>query len=78
MANVRIELNREGVAKLLKGAEVQAMLKERCRSAVASLGNGYEYSVDVLSTRAVGEISAESFEARLENAENNTILKALK
>lgn len=47
-------------------------------AAQSRLGDGYTASYYTADTRAVAEISADSLSARKENAETNSILKALK
>ena len=47
-------------------------------AAQSRLGDGYTASYYTADTRAVAEISADSLSARRENAETNSILKALK
>lgn len=78
MANVKIELNREGVRELLRSSEMMAVCEEQANKACAKLGNGYKVTTKTGKTRVNASIAAESYKARKENAENNTILKALK
>ena len=47
-------------------------------AAQSRLGDGYTASCYMADTRAVAEVSADSLSARRENAETNSILKALK
>lgn len=78
MSNVRIELNSAGVRELLKSGEMRAICEEHANKAVSRLGEGYVASSMIMDTRVFSSVYAESYEAKKENAENNTILKALR
>lgn len=77
MSKVRIELNRAGVRNLLRSSEIQTMLAEEANSRAAGLGPGYDVSVYVGRNRANARITAETEEARRENLEDNTLLRAI-
>ncbi len=78
MNDFHFELSRSGVRKLLKSKEMQNGLSSVAFAAQSRLGDGYTASYYTADTRAVSEISADSLSARKENAETNSILKALK
>lgn len=78
MSKVTIKLNRSGVRKLLKSPEMENGLSQIAFAAANRLGDGYETSYYTAQTRAVASVSAESYAARKENADTNSILKALK
>lgn len=78
MAKVTIKLNRSGVRKLLKSPEMENGLASIAFAAQNRLGDGYEASYYTAETRVVAEVRAESYAARKENADTNSILKALK
>ncbi|MCR4805777.1 MAG: hypothetical protein K5981_09080 [Clostridia bacterium] len=75
---VRIELNREGVQALLRSSEMMDAVAELARSAQGRLGDGYEVSTYAGRNRVNASIEAATAEARRENMETNSILKALK
>lgn len=75
---VRFELNRAGVAALMKSGEMQGVLDGYANRALGRLGGGYAKSSYVGKTRANVSVSAESLEAKRENLKNNTILRSLK
>ena len=77
MSKIRFELNRAGVRELMKSPEMMTVLKECANTAHGKLGEGYAVGTFVESTRACARISAVTQDARRENAENNTLLKAL-
>lgn len=56
MNKVRIKLHSAGVRALLKGAEMQNILKEQAAAVAARCGDGYEYRTDVAQKRAVADI----------------------
>lgn len=78
MNDFHFELNREGVRKPLKSKEMQNGLSSVAFAAQSRLGDGYTASYYTADTRVVAKVSAESPAARKENAETNSILKALK
>ena len=77
MSNVKFELNREGVRELMQSEEaMNAMLQYATEICNRCPKIGYEADVQVGKTRAVGMVKAATFEARQDNLENNTLLKA--
>lgn len=77
MAKVKIELNRAGVAELMKSQEMLSTCESLAQKAAGSLGEGYEVTTFVGKTRANASVNAVTYQARKDNMENNTILKAL-
>lgn len=75
------ELNYSGVGKLLKGKEMQNLMKEygsKVQSkAVSDRGRNYSLSVGVGTTRAHANISTTDIVSQRSNMKNNTLLKAL-
>ncbi len=76
--NGRITLNGSGIRSLLKSEEMQAICEEYAQAALSRLGSGYEVTSMVGKTRCNSEVAAVTGEAKKENMEKNTILKALK
>lgn len=62
----------------MRSPEMQAVLKARADTVKNRCGDGYEAVYYTAPTRAVAEVRAESYAARKENADTNSILKALK
>lgn len=78
MANVEIKLNSSGVRELLRSQEMKAVCEEHANNALGRLGPGYTVTTITGKTRVNASIFAESYEAKKDNMENNTILKALR
>ena len=78
MAKVEIKLNTSGVRELLKSDDMKAECEKRANEAVGRLGAGYVVTTHTGRTRVNASIFAESYEAKRDNMENNTILKALR
>ena len=76
MAKTKFELNRSGVRELLRSPEMMAVCQGYANRALSSLGAGYGISTMTGRNRVNAEVRAETFAARKENLENNTILKA--
>lgn len=74
----RFELNRKGISELMKSEEMQTVLKQYANSVQGYAGEGYTVSVYRNGrTRSNASVHAETREARKDNLENNTLLKAL-
>lgn len=77
MSKVRVELNSDGVKELLRSREMMAVCEQHANKALARLGEGYVVTTMTGKNRVNASIYAESYQAKKENSENNTILKAL-
>lgn len=75
--SVRFELNRAGVRELLQSGEMSAIVTSLGNSVLSRLGTGYEISTYVGANRVNCRVAAVTNEARKENLESNTLLKAL-
>lgn len=78
MAKVKVTLNRSGVRALLKSEEMKAACAEKAQAVCARCGTGYATDTYTGKNRVNAMVWADTAEARRDNAENNTILKALK
>ena len=79
MNKVKVVLNRKGVSELLKSQEAMNVCREygqRILDRALASSPGYELSTQVGKTRVNAMVSAETYEARLDNYKNNTLLKA--
>lgn len=78
MSKIRFELDLAGLNELMKSGEMQAVLNSAARQIAGSAGDGYEVeSAHPISFVAIASVRAATSEARKENSENNTLLKAL-
>lgn len=77
MSKVDFKLNRSGVRSLMQSPEAQAIVESYARQVQSRAGEGYEVSTYVGKTRVNASVRAETFEARQDNYNNNTLLKAL-
>lgn len=78
MSKVKFQLNRKGVAELLRSAEMQEVLTEYATGIRNRCGDGYTQDIYVGKNRANAMVSAETYQAKRDNLENNTILKAVR
>ena len=78
MSKNKFKLNRSGVRELMQSKEMQKVLKEKANGIKARCGDGYEQDIRVGKNRANAMVWAETSEAKADNSENNTILKAVK
>lgn len=76
MSSFKFELNREGVAALMKSGEMQAALIASANEVKERAGDGYD--VHVGPTRANVSVMTGTKEAALDNMDNNTLLKAVR
>lgn len=83
MSNIKFELNREGVAELLKGAEMQKILtdyaeKIRQNCTAGEVGaEEFEASTTVRGSRAVATVYPGTAHAYNSNLKHNTLIKAM-
>lgn len=80
MSKVKFKLNRAGVRELLKSPEAQQECM-RCANAVSQRASassaGYVVETRNYPERSGAAIRAETYQARKDNYDNNTLLKAL-
>lgn len=77
MSNVKIELNSPNIRKFLKSREMRELVKSYADKAADRLGEGYESDHKYMSSRVIASVYTDTPEARRENLENNSILKAV-
>lgn len=75
---LKVVLNREGVRQLLRSADMMAACEQKANEALAQLGAGYQVTTHTGRNRVNASIAAVTAEAIRENAETNSVLKALK
>lgn len=74
---VKFEPNSTGIQQLLKSPEMMEICKGYANNAAARLGSGYAVSTFTGKTRVNASVTAETAQARRENSDNNSILKAV-
>ena len=74
---VKFEPNSAGIQALLKRAEMMAICKGYADKAAAQLGDGYIVTTYNGKTRVNASVKAETYEAKRDNLENNSIYKAV-
>lgn len=77
MAKVRIELNHDGVAKLLKSAGVQADLKRRGDAIAEAAGEGMEADAAIGATRARATVRTATPAAMEREATDRALTRAI-
>lgn len=77
MANTKFVLDRAGVRELMLSKEMEAGLENLGAKALARLGDGYSTNTYKGKNRINVEVTADTWQARRENMEANTILKAV-
>ena len=77
MSKVKFELNREGVKELLKSHEMAGICRTYAEKERGRAGAGYEVTTYTGRNRVNASVHAETYEAREDNYNNNTLLKAL-
>lgn len=78
MAKVDLTINSAAVRDLLRSPEMMAMCEERANKALGTLGPGYIVTTMTGKNRVNASIFAETYQAKRDNMENNSILKALR
>jgi len=77
MSKLKFELNRRGVANLMKSKDMQKILTEKATAIKQRSGAGYDQDVYVGKNRANARVWADSQGAIKDNLENNTLLKSV-
>ena len=77
MSKVKFELNRDGVRELLKSQEAMNVCRGYAEKVLARAGDGYELTTYVGQNRVNASVHADTYEARKDNYDNNTLLKTL-
>lgn len=77
MSKDKFVLNRKGVRELMQSPEMLSTVTEYANQVKNRAGEGYEVTQYTGKTRVNASVHAETFEARKDNYENNTLLKAL-
>ena len=76
MSKVNFKLNKAGVRELLRSQEALGVCEQYANTVRGRAGDGYEVSTYIGKTRANASVYAATYEARKDNYENNTLLKA--
>lgn len=78
MAKVQFTLDSKGINAMLRGAEMQNLLRQKGQEIAGRAGTGYGYSLRDTGQRAAVSVQTRSKQAEQDNAENNTLLKAMR
>lgn len=78
MASMKFKLNRAGVRQLMRSSEMQEILEKKASAIKGRAGEGYEQDMYVGRNRANAMVRASTYQAKKDNLENNTILKAVR
>jgi len=78
MSKVKFELNRKGVADLMKSASMQSILKSEATKIRNKAGTGYEQDLHVGKNRANARVWADTQSAKQDNSTHNTLLKSVR
>lgn len=62
----------------MKSTEMQSLLSEKAKAIRNHAGDGYVHDVYVGKNRANAMVSADTLQAKRDNAKNNTLLKAVR
>lgn len=76
MSNVKFKLDKAGVRQLLQSSEMASVCKGYADGIRSRCGDGYEVSTYTGKTRVNASVFAATPDARRDNAQNNTLLKA--
>lgn len=78
MSSFQFELNSAGVRELLRSEEAKQVCAEKAHEILARCPEGYETDIYTGKNRANAMVWPATGKARRDNAENNTLLKALR
>lgn len=77
MSKTKIVLNSTGVRALLKSNEIANVCDEIASNVLARCGDGYERDSYIGKNRVNAMVYASTYQAKKDNLENNTLLKAV-
>lgn len=77
MSKVKFKMDKKGIGELLKSKDMTGVLQGYAYQVQGRAGEGYAVNTYVGFDRAHAVVYAETPEAKKDNAENNTLLKAL-
>ena len=77
MSNVTIKLRSEGVRELLRSPEMMEVCRQYAEEMGSKLGSGYEVSTYTGTNRVNASVHAVSDQAKQDNLDNNSMLKAV-
>ncbi len=78
MANVEFKFNVAGLNEIMKSAEMEDLLTDAAGRIASAAGEGYAVEVaHPISFISIASVFAETFEAKLDNSKNNTLLKSI-
>lgn len=75
--NFKFVLNKQGVRELMQSSTMQSILVEKASAAASSAGSGYAFNFKVGRNRGIASVYPDTYEARKDNNENNTLLKVI-
>ena len=74
---IKFRLNLPGLNELMKSGEMQSVLNKAAASIASAAGPGYETeAAHPINFVGIASVRAATFEAKRDNAQNNTLLKA--
>lgn len=76
MNKADFKLNKAGVRELMRSSEMMDAVTGYAQQIRSRAGDGYEISQFVGKNRVNASVFADTYEARKDNLENNTLLKA--
>lgn len=76
-SKVTVQLNHAAVGQLLKGGEIQGLLRQYADSVQSAAGDGYESNIIHGKNRCWAEVTPATPHAYYSNLKHNTLLKAL-
>lgn len=77
MSKVKVELNHDGIREILHSAGLVDVLESEARKRATACGEGYSYDVKSMGSRVIASYFTETYDAMVDNANNNTLLKML-
>jgi len=77
MSNIKIVLNRQGVAELMKSAEMQAICKEYADGIAERAEGNYEVTTNVGKNRCSASVITTDWATFKKNLNSNDLLKGM-
>lgn len=77
MTNTTIKLNYNGIGAMLRGEEMKELVKGYGKRGAEAAGQGYGYDTHNTGQRQAATFFPETNQAKSDNLNNNTLIKAM-
>lgn len=78
MSKIKFELNKKGVAELMKSGNMEYVIEDYAAGIAIKAGANFDYDLHTGKNRVNARVFPWNYEGKVENSKNNTLLKAMR